>query len=144
MIREERDPTFWDAVAQHPEVRAGALLGLPLSLAEVVQNPSVTPLAAEHGGYLFCRLDWGRVYELHSLFTPEGWGREALVAAKQSLALMWDRGMQVLTTYEVEGNWRSRPPLSFGFQPAGDFAPAFGCSLKTWILTRAAYERKRT
>ena len=138
---EQRDPAFWDRITAHPEVMDGALMGVPLSLSEVVTHPSVTPLASENGGYLFCQLDGaGRVFELHSIFAPDGWGREALTTGKAALVEMFSRGMQVLTTYQVEGKWRTQPPKSFGFAPQGDFAPALGVSVKTWLLTRTAWE----
>lgn len=142
MIREDRDPTFWQAVAEHPDVAPHVFLGSgPLALDEIIGHPSVVPLRAEHGGFLFCQLDgFGRVYELHTLFTPEGWGREVLFAAKAAFAEMFARGAQVICTYEVEGWWRSRPPRSFGFQRAGDFGEVAASRLSTWILTQSAWE----
>lgn len=142
-LLEDRDPAFWDRIATHPDVAPHVFLGLAeIGLAEIVSHPSVTPLRAEHGGFLFCRLDGlGRVQELHTLFTPEGWGREVLFAAKTAFALMFSRGCQVVTTYEVEGWKRSQPPKSFGFQPCGDFAPSHLGSLRTWILTANAWDQ---
>lgn len=138
---EDRDPAFWDRIANHPDVAPHVFLGTDtLDLAEIVTHPSVTPLRAEHGGFIFCRLDGlGRVHELHTLFAPEGWGREVLAAAKTAFAMMFASGSQVITTYEVEGWWRSRPPKSFGFSPCGAFAPSPFGSLRTWILTADAW-----
>ncbi len=139
MIREERDPAFWEAVASHPEVSRHAVMGELSTLPEVIAHPLITPFAAQHGGYLFSRLDaMGHVCELHSMFTPEGWGREAMLAAVEAFDLMFTNGMQVLTTYEVEGNHRSRPPSRFGFVPAGEFQGEH--RLKSWVLTRTAWE----
>jgi hypothetical protein len=144
MIREERDPAFWDAVARHPEVAPHVFLGTgPIKLAEIVAHPSVLPLASEHGGFIFCRLDsLGRVWELHTLYTPEGWGREVLGALKAAVSRVLTEG-QLITTYSVEGWWRSRPPKSFGFQQAGDYraVPSIGAALSTWVLTKAAWEQ---
>lgn len=143
MIREARDPGFWQAVADHPEVAPHVLLGRPdLDLAAIVTHESVLPLASDNGGFLFCRLDGlGRLWELHTLYRPEGWGREVLLAAKQAFQRVFEVG-QVVTTYEVEGWWRSRPPKSFGFQQAGEFraVPDLGAALSTWVLTKAAWE----
>lgn len=139
MIREERDPGFWQKVAEHPLVVRHVFLGSSvLDLSEIIAHPTVTPLAAEHGGFLFVRLDgMGRVFELHTLFTPEGWGREVLTAAKQAFAQIFDAGAQLVTTYEIEGWWRSRPPKSFGFTRAGGFQPIpqIEASVSTWVLT---------
>lgn len=142
----DRDPAFWDGVANHPEVAPHVFLGQQgLSFMECVSHPSVTPLRAKHGGFIFAKLDGlGRVYELHTLFTPEGWGREVFIAARQAFNRIFDQGAQVIVTYEVEGWWRSRPPKTFRFAPAGDFEPAppeYGVNLRTWILTREAWEK---
>lgn len=142
MIREERDPAFWTAIYEHPEVKPRVSLGHDLNLAKVVANPSVEPLAAEHGGFLFIRLDGlGKVYELHTMFTPEGWGREVAAAAKDAFALMFDKGADLIVTHEVAGNRRSQPPLSFRFAPVGEFTwvPALDADLRTWVLTRLAW-----
>jgi hypothetical protein len=141
VIREHRDPEFWIGVYEHPAVKPHVGLGGELDVAAVVSNPLVVPLRADHGGFLFIRLDGlGRVHELHTLFTPEGWGREVASAAKEAFGLMFDRGADLIVTYEVAGNRRSQPPLSFRFQAAGGFAPDLGASLRTWVLTRSAWE----
>ena len=143
MIREDRDPDFWSAVYEHPAVKPHVGLGQDIDMAAIVKSDQVTPFRAEHGGFLFVRLDGlGRVFELHTMFTPEGWGREALTALKAAVSEIFDRGAQLITTYEVEGNRRSQPPVSFRFQPAGDFAFAdeLNATIRTWMLTRTAWE----
>lgn len=144
MVREQRDPAFWQGVAEHAQVAPHVFLGKgPVDLAPIVTAPHVLPLASEHGGFLFVQLDQiGRIRELHTLYTPEGWGREVLKASKAAFDLVFQSGCQVVTTYEVEGWWRSRPPKSFGFQRAGDFraVPSIGAALSTWVLTVAAWE----
>lgn len=92
-------------------------------------------LKGEHGGFFLAQIDpLGRVHELHAAFRPEGWGDEPGRLLKRFLA---EDGWDVILATEVEGNWRSRPPKSFGFRPAGPFAGQF----RTWILTRAAWEQ---
>ena len=142
MIVEDRDPTFWERIASHPEVAPHVALGKEFKVGELVGHPSVTALRAAHGGFLFVRLDGlGRVYELHTMFTPLGWGREVSQSAKEAFDLMFARGAQVITTYEVADWWRSRPPRTFRFQSAGGFEQALelGVALKTWVLTRDAW-----
>lgn len=138
----DRDPQFWIDVAEHPAVAPHVLFGHSgLLVGDIVQDERVVPFRSEHGGYLFVKLDGlGRVYELHSLFTPEGWGREALQAAKHAFSAIMKTAALVVT-YEVEGNWRSRPPKSFGFAPAGDFtdSPELGLPVRTWTLTHQAW-----
>jgi hypothetical protein len=141
VIRIERDPRFWTAVAAHPAV-SGAVLGLaPERIGELAARPDMLPLAATHGGFLFARMDaMGFVAELHTLFTPEGWGREAMTAGVMALNALWLTGYQVLTTFEVEANRMSRPPITFGFQRAGDWRETPVGRLRMWILTRAGWE----
>lgn len=142
MIRVSRDVGFWNGVYEHPEVKPHVSLGHDVDLSELLGNPWITPLRAEHGGFLFVRLDGlGRVHELHTLFTPEGWGREVLNALKEAVEHMFQNGAQIITTYDVEGHWRSRPPKTFRFEPAGDFAPTdLGPRLRSWVLTRNAWD----
>jgi hypothetical protein len=142
VISEDKDERFWRGVYEHPSVKPHVSFGLDVDLADLLGNEWVTPLRAEHGGFFFVRLDGlGRVHELHTLFTPEGWGREVLQALKEAVELMFQRGAQIITTYDVEGNWRSKPPKTFRFEPAGDFAAThLGPRLRTWVLTRNAWE----
>lgn len=122
-IREDRDPTFW---------RESCEPGLDLGFLE---SPRVVPLASTNGGYFFVQIDGlGRVFDLHAAFKPQGWGKEASDTLKASLALL--TGWQVVSVSEVEGNWRSRPPRSFGFRPASGFSGGY----RSWILTRDAWE----
>lgn len=128
-------------IADDPDVRPHITLGHDLDIRAVVEHPRVTALRSQNGGFLFVQLDGiGRVFELHTLYKPEGWGREVLLSAKQAFAAIFAAGAQVVVTYEVEGWKRSQPPLSFGFKPAGDFAPALGTALRTWTLTRSAWD----
>ncbi|HEY5289791.1 MAG TPA: hypothetical protein VIJ59_07130 [Caulobacteraceae bacterium] len=139
-IRIERDPDFWRAVAAHPAV-APALLGFDAArVGELVRMPGILPMAAEHGGFLFLRLDTqGFTCELHTLFTPEGWGREVFIAAILAFNGVWMLGYQSIVTFEAATNPKSRPPLTFGFVPCGTWREtAFG-SLRQWILTEAAW-----
>ena len=140
MIRIERDPAFWTAVATHPALGEG-LLGLdPAEVGGIVRRPHVLPLAAEHGGFIFARLDpMGFVCELHTLFTPEGWGREALAAGIAAINAVWLVGFQLITTFEVRDNPRSRPPRSFGFTLAGDWRDGPYGALRLWSLGREAW-----
>lgn len=138
MITESRDVAFWREIVGHPDV-AHVTFGLPFDIAGLVEHESVTPLASENGGFLFCRLDGlGRVFELHTMFRPEGRGREVSSAAKEAFAEMFARGARVITTYEVRG-WAA-PPLSFGWKAAGDFSPTPLGDVRTWVLTLEGWE----
>lgn len=140
MIRIERDPAFWREIACHPAV-APALIGLsPEVVGEFATRPDVLPLAAVHGGFLFVRRDeLGFSCELHSLFTPGGWGREVHEAGWQALNALWLLGYQTLTTFEAAVNERSRPPRSFGFIACGPWRETPFGTLRQWVLTREAF-----
>ena len=138
MIRVERDGAFWRAVVDHPAV-AHVKMGLPFDIEALVTHERVVPLASENGGFLFCQLDGlGRVFELHTMFTPQGRGREVSGSAKEAFAEMFAAGARVITTYEVEG-WAA-PPLSFGWRASGDFTPSPLGNLRTWVLTLDGWE----
>jgi len=141
MIRIERDPAFWTAVAAHPAL-SGMMGGAdPASIGRLALSDRVMPLAATHGGFLFIRQDiLGMVCELHTLFTPEGWGREAWAAGIAALGAVWLLNYQLITTLEMRANERSQPPLSFGFQQAGDWRVTPHGEARMWILTKAGWE----
>jgi hypothetical protein len=139
VIREDRDCTFWQEVYEHPAVKEAASMGHEVDVAALLAAPCVHPLRGANGGFLFVQLDGtGRIWEFHTAFKPEGWGREVATALKHAIQWAFDRGGQLVTTYEVEGNWRSQPPRSFRFKACGDFEPAEGFTqrFRTWALTK--------
>lgn len=140
MIREERNPEFWVRIVEEPTVAAALGQFSPMQIAAIIAMPDVLPLAAEHGGFLFAGLGpFGRVAELHTMFTPEGWGREVHGAAKEAFDIVFDRGVRIIVTHQMEANERSQPPRTFGFVPAGDMAPSILGTARTWILTYPAW-----
>lgn len=138
MIRTERDPAFWREVASHPLVAPHVLLGREFDVGAVAQHASVTPLAAQHGGFLFCKLDGlGFVYELHSLFTPEGWGREVHGAGKEALQHIFAQGASVIVTTQTEDG--KAPPRSFGWREADNYRDTDIGNARCWFLTADAW-----
>lgn len=116
-------------------------MGGPGVIEALVASPNVIALHSANGGFLFATLDpLQRVHELHALYRPEGWGRETNRTLKAALKAVFGWGSFLIIVSEVGGNWRSRPPRSFGFRPAGEFAPAHGFEIRTWTLSRAAWE----
>ena len=139
-LRVERDPAFWAEIASHPMVCEG-LRGVPAeAIGRLALDERIIPLAAEHGGFLIQRLDpLGFVAELHTLFTPEGWGREAHDAGGRMAEAVFACGFRVIVTFETE-HPRSRPPRSSGFVPAGDWRESQVGRLRQWLLTEAAWQ----
>lgn len=137
MIRVERDPQFWAWVLAD----AGDVMGLDASqLAPVLAMETMTPLAAEHGGFLVCQMDgFGAHREFHTAFRTEGRGREAHCAAKEAIRQQFADGVLMLSTFEMFDNRLSRPPLSFGFAKVGELDTPLGRAAY-WTLTREAWE----
>lgn len=143
-MRVERDPAFWTAIANHPAVRPLIVISGELpDMTAMITDPKVLPLAFKHGGFLLFQRDGlGRVFELHTLFTPEGWGAEAAAAAHETCAWAFLHGCDIAFTVEIATNRRSRPPLSFGWRAAGPFRPSpeLAADVRTWVLTQAAWD----
>jgi hypothetical protein len=139
MIRDERSAAFWARISEHPAVKPHTKLD-PTDWEAFLSRPDVRPLASANGGHLFAAMDClGRAWELHSLFRPEAWGQEVNAALKAALGHLgpWD----VIVTHEVADWWRSRPPRSYGFRVAGPFHASPIGEIRTWTLTRAAWEK---
>jgi hypothetical protein len=136
-----RDVEFWDSVASHPAVAPSVFMGLEqTSTAPLVLDERNIPLASEHGGLIFVASDHlGFSMELHTLYTPEGWGREVTEHARQCFRDVM-KTVSLVTTFEQEGEKQTRPPLSYGWRPAGDYSEVgLPKRLKMWILTREAW-----
>lgn len=136
-----RDVAFWDRIAGHPAVAPHIFMGLkPETLAPLILNPLASPYASEHGGAIFSPVDHlGFVVEMHTLFTPEGWGREVAAFGKRVMPDIFNTASLILT-HEQEGHWQSRPPRSHGWTACGDFKGVeMPCRLKLWSLSREAW-----
>jgi hypothetical protein len=139
LIREERDPAWWQRIADHPAVAPTIYLtGERVSFGPALARPEVVPLAATHGGLWFV---WdGKVCELHAMFLPAGQGHEANAALKLGYEEMIQRGAEGFRVSEVEGVKTSRPPKSHGWRLEGEFAPGpLNLSLRHWGLSVAAW-----
>jgi len=134
-VRE--DLAFWVDVASHPDVRH-VLDGIdPEHIEKALQPPNIA-LRFEHGGFIFAKSDsFGRVYELHTLFKPEGWGREVFFAARQAFDRMFEV-CDLIITHETR-HPQSRPPKTFRFIPLGDFEMTEHGEARLWMLTRDAW-----
>lgn len=138
-----RDPAFWTDVATHPQVAPAIHLGvndIP-SVEAFVAHEAVFPVSYEGGGFIFAQLDGlGLQFELHTLFKPEQWGKPVARAARDAFPRLFGMGAQIVTTYEQEDNWRSRPPKSHGWKVCGDFVSAnMPTRVRMWYLTSEAW-----
>ena len=140
VIREERDPSWWTAIASHPAVADGIYGMTPDAVGRIAERADVTPLASENGGFLFARLDTlGFSRDMHCIYTPAGWGREVTLALVIALDAIFQQA-SVIHVFEMATNPNSRPPRSFGFAIAGEFRRTNFGFLRSWVLTQTAWE----
>ncbi|WP_375450615.1 hypothetical protein [uncultured Devosia sp.] len=104
-IARHFDADRLNRIANHPDVRPWVAGGTqPLDLAPVVANTANVVLLNTHGGCLFERVGPG-VYEVHTLFEPDGRGEAAIEAVKSALHWMFTRTDCVeLQTKVPDGN----------------------------------------
>lgn len=137
-----RDASWWEGIAAHPQVAPHVFMGLPaVSLAPLVEPVASYPMASINGGLIFAPLDnLGFVYELHTLYKPEGWGREVHAHAKECFREMME-GASIIVTHEQEGSAHTRPPLSFGWRTSSGFREVgLPKRLRMWVLTKEAWQ----
>ena len=104
-LRPTRDATFLNTVANHPDVRPWLLAEdgpAPLDFKDVIENPDNVSLVTETGGFVFMRHEDG-IYEVHSLFIPEGRGTHTITAMRQAAQYMFVETdcMELLTKVPV-------------------------------------------
>ena len=133
-----RSADFWDSVAFDPDVAPFVFMDAPRqSLSVLVGDESNEPFASDNGGVLFVKTDHlGSIYEMHTMFRPEGWGREVAITGAKALHHIFSKALLVFT-YEQEGHWQSRPPKSHRWKSSGEFIDqGLSKRLKLWYLTR--------
>lgn len=91
MIRRTLDGTFLTQVANRPDIRPMIGPGTePVDLRPIAANPEHYVIEADHGGWLLEAKGPG-VYEIHSLFLPEGRGAVFFRNAREMLRYMFAR-----------------------------------------------------
>ena len=88
LIRRTLDPGFLTAVANHAQVRPHIGGEGPIELGPLIADPANIAIEAEHGGWLLLRHEAG-VFELHTLFLPEGRGEGYFEAAREALTFVF-------------------------------------------------------
>lgn len=88
MIRRTMDAGHLNAVVNHPSVRPFVMGEGELDLTQALADPGNYAWQTEHGGFVLMRHSPG-VYEVHSMFLPEGRGASALKAARDMLRQMF-------------------------------------------------------
>lgn len=99
MIHRTMDAARLNALANHPDIRPFVLGGEgPLDLTPLVMNPAVVVLEAEHGAFVLVPIQ-KTVYELHTLWTPEGRGAPFFAHAAEMFCYVFTRtpALEVVT-----------------------------------------------
>lgn len=117
MLERQADPRHLNGVANDP--RVFPLIAFDgcdrFDLTKALDDPTTYALATEYGGFIFVRQQ-PAIYQLHTMFLPEGWGRHAYRAAIEAAQWMFTRTdcMEILTV-SPDDNPRSRPFRGLGF-----------------------------
>ena len=121
MIGRSFDAAFFNAVANHPDVRPfiGGKLNETLDVTPILADHGNYALAGQHGGFVYTWCAPG-VYEVHTLILPIGRGKWALDAARMSLAMMAGNGAETVWTRVREDMRAVRAfTIAAGMRPRG-------------------------
>lgn len=104
---------------------------------EWLSRPEVHEERYEGGGLVFVEKDGGQ--EVHVAFLPEFWGRPVALAFRDCFSRKM-KEIEVVFAGEQENHWRTRPPISHGWQVLEDYAPSvLPVRTRRWMLTRDAW-----
>lgn len=138
MIREERDPGFWNEIANHPTVRPWLGGEGDLDLSAVLANTLNEPLAGPHGGFLFIKHEVGR-YELHTLIGSEGRGASVLPLFAEAARRLFTKTDATEIVTKTPGSNRAAAIMArrAGFRPLFVRKAAWpdGSDLTFYVLT---------
>ena len=130
---------FWTPIVEHPSVEPYSLCGMATieDFLWWLDLPEVHEERGDMGGLVF--VDKGSFHELHAAFLPEAWGRKVAESIRPMIARKMLE-IEEIQLGEQEGVWRTRPPLSHGWKPVGEYEEsALPRRLKRWRLTRDAW-----
>lgn len=130
---------FWGPVVTHPDVEPMVLAGLATldEFLDWLEDPRVHEERYEGGGLVFVDKEEGQ--EVHVAFHPNYWGRNVALAFRDCFSRKM-KEVDVVFAGEQEGYWRSRPPISHGWQVLEDFMPSvLPRRTRRWMLTRDAW-----
>jgi len=134
---------YWTPILTHPDIEPRVLAGLG-SVDDFVwwlDRPETHEERAPGGGFVF--VDKGQDQEVHVAFLPEHWGRSVADSFRRVFARKMREGRTILAR-EQEGEWRTRPPKSHGWELAGGWEPSIlPRRTRLWRLTPDAWYRSR-
>ena len=134
---------YWTPILTHPDIEPMVLAGLG-SVGDFVwwlDQSETHEERAPGGGFVF--VDKGPDQEVHVAFLPEYWGRSVAASFRRVFARKMREGRTILAR-EQEGEWRTRPPKSHGWELAGEWEPSIlPRRTRLWRLTPDAWYRSR-
>lgn len=139
MIRRTMDATLLNEVANRPDVRPWLGGDGPLDLTPIVENPSNICLVSEHGGWVGQPILPG-IYELHTIFAPEGRGRRFFAAGKEAIRYVFARtdALEIVTKCPDDNAGARMAASLMGFRERfrreGAWSPGVGISYRVFSL----------
>lgn len=137
MIKRTLDPTFLNSVANHPEVRPWLMGEGPLDLSPIISSPGNIALQAEHGGWVLQCIS-PAVYEVHSMFLPEGRGANVKAALAEALDYVFSATdcRQLVTRIPVNNPSAAALGKIAGFRPW--FGDRYRIEVEDWAQSSKA------
>ncbi len=140
------DARHANTVANHPDVRPFLGGDGPIDLSAGFADPVNLAFNSPHGA-MFCRAIGDGVYDIHSLFLPEGQGKEAHETMRAVAAYMFTKtdGIEGRTIVPVENRAAAIAARREGFRPLFSTrilwtggvkvdAEVFSLSIDSWAL----------
>lgn len=111
------DATFLNLVANHQDVRDWLGGDGPLDLTALIADPENLAATTGAGGFVAVAHGGAR-YEIHSLFLPEGRGRDAIAAMRHGLAYLFTSSdaVELVTKVPAENKAAAALAKLAGFQ----------------------------
>lgn len=134
------DAAFFNEVANHPDVRPGLGAGLdPVDLTPAIENPANLAIEGHEGGWLLHPVLPG-VYEIHSMFRPEGRGKVFFVGAREMLRYVFTTSdaLEIVTKCPDDNGPARMAAATVGFRERfrreDAWAPGVGVSYRVFSI----------
>lgn len=137
IMERSMDVAHFNTIANHPEVRPHLGGDVPVDVTAILNDAKNYGFKTAHGGFVLTNLaDRTGRYNVHSMFTPEGRGAEAIEAMRETSEYMFTRTdcTEGRTTVPVDN------PSAFALARRGGFERRFGLARMPWATeeTKAA------
>lgn len=143
MIERSFNADFINSVINHPSVREGAGVLLPVDVSDFVANPFNFLLQNEFGGFLVINVMPG-IYECHTQFLPEGRGEQVIEAVGEAMLYMFTKTdcTRIITKAHIE-NAPAKKLSNLFFEKRGQTGDYFYYETDFWSWARKSKECKK-